>query len=276
MPEPEISLQTYYQLLGIQPTASAQQIRRAYRDLSKLYHPDTTELPADEATRKFQELNEAYATLSSPDRRWAYDQQIGFSRIPVIRPAMDFHSPVAQKRRDYPNNAYLDPSDRPLSAGEVFALFILGLTFAACLALVVTIGLTKGETALAPLSPPIEAEAPGLGDPLPPPPLPTEAVPTVPSRPVSPPIQIRLYRGDAASAKSHPPAAPNPSPQVPAIPQVHIIYESGDWLPKTASPGPASTLIPLLPTPEPEPSTAFSPVPQKAPEIPGKSSLRWL
>ena len=34
------------------PTASPQQIRRAFRDLSKLYHPDTTELPPAEATEK--------------------------------------------------------------------------------------------------------------------------------------------------------------------------------------------------------------------------------
>jgi hypothetical protein len=40
---------------------------------------------------------------------------------------------------------YLDPTDRPLSAGEIFALFILGLTFVACLALVVTVSLTRGD-----------------------------------------------------------------------------------------------------------------------------------
>ncbi|HEY9878132.1 MAG TPA: J domain-containing protein, partial [Leptolyngbyaceae cyanobacterium] len=59
MPEPDTPPKSYYHLLGIKPTASAQQIRRAYRDLSKLYHPDTTELPAEIATDKFQQLNEA-------------------------------------------------------------------------------------------------------------------------------------------------------------------------------------------------------------------------
>ena len=43
---------THYDLLGVRPTASPQQIRRAFRDLSKLYHPDTTELPPAEATGK--------------------------------------------------------------------------------------------------------------------------------------------------------------------------------------------------------------------------------
>ncbi|MBD0334968.1 MAG: J domain-containing protein [Cyanobacteria bacterium Co-bin13] len=149
MPEPDTEPKTHYQRLGIKPTASAQQIRRAYRDLSKLYHPDTTDLPATVATEKFQLLNEAYATLSSPERRWAYDQQMGYSRISVIQPPADLNTPVSLKRREYKSNAYLDPNDRPLSAGEIFALFILGITFVACLVLVLTIGLTQGETALA-------------------------------------------------------------------------------------------------------------------------------
>ncbi|MBU6230646.1 MAG: J domain-containing protein [Cyanobacteria bacterium REEB459] len=137
--------QSHYQVLGVKPTASPQQIRQAFRELSKLYHPDTTALPAVEATNRFQRLNEAYGILSSPDRRWRYDQQAGFSRISVMQPleslAKTPHLPV----RKEPSNLYLDPSDRPLSPGEIFALFILGLTFMACLALVLTVGLTRGD-----------------------------------------------------------------------------------------------------------------------------------
>ncbi|NEP15680.1 MAG: J domain-containing protein [Leptolyngbya sp. SIO4C1] len=136
---------TYYELLGLKPNASVQQIRRAYRDLSKLYHPDTTELPGAIATRKFQILNEAYATLSSPEKRLLYDQQIGYSRIHVMQVPTHLDQPVSQKRPYQSNHLYLDPTDRPLSAGEIFALFILGVTFAACLALVVLVGFTKGD-----------------------------------------------------------------------------------------------------------------------------------
>jgi hypothetical protein len=138
---------THYDQLGVRPTASPQQIRRAFRDLSKLYHPDTTELPAAEATDKFQQLNEAYAILSSPDRRWAYDQQVGYSRISVMQPMESLSQAHIPQRRE-PANLYLDPTDRPLSAGEIFALFILGLTFVACLALVVTVSLTRGDYAV--------------------------------------------------------------------------------------------------------------------------------
>jgi len=138
---------SYYALLGLHPSASPLEIRRAYRELSKRYHPDTTDLPTVTATTKFQQLNEAYATLSNPERRVAYDQKIGYSRLNVIQAPPGLNSPVNQSRPRYSSSAYLDPTDRPLSAGEIFALFILGLTFLGCLLLAIAIGLTRGESA---------------------------------------------------------------------------------------------------------------------------------
>lgn len=160
MPEPNARPKTHYDLLGVKPTASPQQIRQAFREMSKLYHPDTTTLPAAEATEKFQQLNEAYGILSSPDRRWSYDKQVGYSRISVMQPLepLSRASKTIPQRRE-PSNLYLDPNDRPLSAGEIFALFILGLTFVACLALVITVGLMRGDYA-ADLEEPTTAQAP--------------------------------------------------------------------------------------------------------------------
>jgi curved DNA-binding protein CbpA len=137
----------YYALLGLHPSASPLEIRRAYRELSKRYHPDTTDLPTDTATKKFQQLSEAYATLSNPERRVAYDQKIGYSRLYVIQPPPGFNTPVNQSGRTDSSSAYLDATDRPLSAGEIFALFILGLTFVGCLLLAIAIGLTRGDSA---------------------------------------------------------------------------------------------------------------------------------
>ncbi|MBE9181952.1 J domain-containing protein [Oculatella sp. LEGE 06141] len=151
----------YYDLLKLAPSASVQQIRRSYRELSKLYHPDTTTLPAAIATAKFQELNEAYATLSSPERRFAYDLKQGYSRVSVIQQPPGFNRPVSESRQFRSSSAYLDPTDRPLSPGEIFALFILGVTFAACLILVVAIGLTRGDMVFQPLN----AFQPGLEQP---------------------------------------------------------------------------------------------------------------
>ncbi len=145
---------TYYDILGVKPTASPQQIRRAYRDRSKDYHPDTTELPAAVATEKFQTLNEAYATLSSPERRLAYDHRIGYSRVAVLQAPAYLNQPASERHRWERSNAYLDPSDRPLSPGELFALFILGVTFVGCLLLVVVMSVDPGDILAWPGNPP--------------------------------------------------------------------------------------------------------------------------
>lgn len=131
---------THYGLMGLHPSASNITIRRTYRQLSKRYHPDTTELPASEATAKFQRLNEAYAVLSSPERRSLYDLQIGYSRLNVIQ-APNWTEPDAER---HSRTAYLDPTDRPLSSGEIFVLVLLGLTFAGCLLLVMVVAYFRG------------------------------------------------------------------------------------------------------------------------------------
>jgi hypothetical protein len=133
---------TYYAVLGLYPNASVIEVRRAYRELSKRYHPDTTELPPAVATPQFQRLNEAYATLSNPDRRSLYDLKIGYSRWNVIQTLPDMNDPIPTR------SAYLDPTDRPLSSGEVFALFILGLTLLACLLLAGIVAMLRGENAI--------------------------------------------------------------------------------------------------------------------------------
>ncbi len=150
----QLAQSNYYERLGLRPNASVQDIRRAYRDLSKLYHPDTTELESAIAIPNFQALNEAYATLSSPEKRLTYDYKTGFSRMSVMQSfAQGETSPkdkstAGSPAQPYSSNAYLDPTDRPLSAGEFFALFILGITFIACLLLVLTLSLTKGDVTL--------------------------------------------------------------------------------------------------------------------------------
>ena len=136
---------SYYGLLGLHPSASPIAIRRSYRELSKLYHPDTTDLPQSVATAKFQQLNNAYATLSNPERRLAYDLKIGYSRMNVIQQPPGFNTPVSQSRAKNSNSAYLDPTDRPLSPGEIFALFILGASLIGCLMLAIAIGLIRGS-----------------------------------------------------------------------------------------------------------------------------------
>lgn len=71
-----------YGRLQVSPEASAQQIRHAYRRLAHDVHPDTH--PGDpDASRRFQELTEAYELLIDPTRRARYDRQ---RRPPTDRP----------------------------------------------------------------------------------------------------------------------------------------------------------------------------------------------
>lgn len=68
----------YYQILGISKTASADDIKKAYRRLARQYHPDlhTGSKKAD-MEKKFKELNEAHEVISDPEKRKKYDQYGG-------------------------------------------------------------------------------------------------------------------------------------------------------------------------------------------------------
>jgi molecular chaperone DnaJ len=62
----------YYEVLGVGRNSSGEDIRRAYRQLAKQFHPDINK--EDGASERFKEINEAYAVLSDVERRSAYDR----------------------------------------------------------------------------------------------------------------------------------------------------------------------------------------------------------
>ncbi len=63
----------YYELLGVKKTASEAELKKAYRDLAKKYHPDKNKGNKD-AENRFKEISEAYAVLSDSEKRAQYDR----------------------------------------------------------------------------------------------------------------------------------------------------------------------------------------------------------
>lgn len=62
----------YYDVLGVSKTATAEELKKAYRRLALEWHPDRNK--SADASAKFKEINEAYEVLSNTDKRAAYDQ----------------------------------------------------------------------------------------------------------------------------------------------------------------------------------------------------------
>ena len=62
----------YYEVLGVNRSASPDDLKRAFRNKARQYHPDVNS--DGDAEERFKEINEAYAVLSDPDKRAAYDR----------------------------------------------------------------------------------------------------------------------------------------------------------------------------------------------------------
>ena len=83
----------YYEVLGVAKTASADEIKSAYRKLAMKWHPDRN--PGNpEAKDKFQEASEAYEVLSNPEKRQRYDQY-GHQGVNFGQGGFDFNNATA-------------------------------------------------------------------------------------------------------------------------------------------------------------------------------------
>ena len=128
-----------YELLGVSPSANNAELRKAFLQLSKRLHPDTTSLPSDEATRQFQNVCEAYDLLSDPVLRANYDlsieKQNNFTNQKTESNSIKFQPLQFSKSIGV---------RRPFSGGELFALLLLITSILLSLALGVFIAFLRG------------------------------------------------------------------------------------------------------------------------------------
>jgi hypothetical protein len=124
---------THYEVLGVSTTASAEEIKRAYRLQARKHHPDLS--GADDAT--MQALNQAWATLGDPTRRQAYDRVLGIGAMngsgPRPRPATPPEPPPIVVDEEGEADWGPEPEPGPGTKRDLWLLVPIGLLVCAAL-----------------------------------------------------------------------------------------------------------------------------------------------
>lgn len=124
-------MKDYYQILGVSPQASEEEIKRAFRKLAIAYHPDKNSSPQAEVL--ILEINEAYEVLSDPEKRTLYDNLLsGRTVVERVRPR---HRDPRYRRRG-PDPNYKSRSQQTMEMMQEYlphALFVSRCTLAFCL-----------------------------------------------------------------------------------------------------------------------------------------------
>ena len=121
MCEHRVQVTTLYDVLGVSPDASTDQLRRAYRQAARLLHPDLN--PAEGSAEAMGRLNDAWSVLGDPDRRRRYDAGLG-----APRPAAPAEHTVRQVGDEVPLVVVDHPLARLLRP-SVLILAVLGIIF---------------------------------------------------------------------------------------------------------------------------------------------------
>jgi hypothetical protein len=124
---------THYEVLGVSTSASAAEIKRAYRLQARRHHPDVS--GADDAT--MQTLNQAWATLGDPARRQAYDRMLGVGSAngstPRPRPAPQSETPPIVVDEEGEADWGPEPEPPPGTKRDLWLLVPVGLLVCAAL-----------------------------------------------------------------------------------------------------------------------------------------------
>ena len=105
----------YYQIMGVDRKATAEEIKKAYRKLARKFHPDVSKEP--DAEEKFKEVAEAYEVLKDPEKRAAYDQ------LGSHQPGQDFRPPPDWEKQFGDQNFAFDGG---IDLSDLFAAFTGG------------------------------------------------------------------------------------------------------------------------------------------------------
>ena len=101
-------MKDYYQILRIGRQAEDAEIKKAYRQLAILFHPDKNR--SAKASTLFQEINEAHEVLSDPDKRFQYDQLLRGKYVGPATVGQPYHRDPAYRRRQ---QGYQAPKSGP-------------------------------------------------------------------------------------------------------------------------------------------------------------------
>jgi hypothetical protein len=132
---------THYETLRVESDVSADDLKSAYRALSRRYHPDRHPKHPEAAARLMSSINVAYDVLSDPDRRMRYDREIGLPgpRTPVRRivPAWRSHHGAAASRGGDPAPFFAPPGAAAPDASSRRRMLavrrLMGLSVVSCL-----------------------------------------------------------------------------------------------------------------------------------------------
>ncbi len=97
-------MKNYYVILGVRQNADKQDIKKAYRDIAKKYHPDSVCASADEGD-EFVEATEAYETLADDSKRDAYDRNLRQQQL---------NTRSFRPRSRYDRRTYFTRADSPI------------------------------------------------------------------------------------------------------------------------------------------------------------------
>src|SRR6266446_7065246 len=90
-----MSANTHYEVLGVSPAASPDEIKKRFRDLARKHHPDVA--PGKDSEALFRLINSAYQILSNSDRRALYDSELKLAALKAPRPPAQTGNPSAAK-----------------------------------------------------------------------------------------------------------------------------------------------------------------------------------